>query len=122
MVLSAPGVEPTIDRLVTELYDAPSLGPYWPKEKELVDQGYAMIPLPLREIKVEPFAIEERWAWARFEKYLRTWPAVANSAADPLASAFVTDRLAALAAAWGTEDAFRSVCWKLRVRASVKDA
>ncbi len=116
-----PKVAPDIDELVDGLYDAPGLISYWPDERRHIDNKYANIPLPFREITVPEFTIVEEWGWQRFEDYLRTWKGVADSAAEPLASLFVTEQIAKIAAAWGSLDLTHPISWRLWVRASVKE-
>jgi ubiquinone/menaquinone biosynthesis C-methylase UbiE len=115
-----PEVESVIDGWVGGLYDAPCLAPYWPRERQYIAAGYKNIHLPFGEVEAPVLAIQERWSWRRFDAYLRTWQAVADSAADTEASAFVANQFAELASAWGVPDVVRAVRWQLWVRACKK--
>lgn len=50
-----------------------TLGDYWDPERKYVDESYATIPFPFREIKTPEFRIEVNWSLADLEGYLNTW-------------------------------------------------
>jgi ubiquinone/menaquinone biosynthesis C-methylase UbiE len=42
-------IDPAVDAVVMELYDG-VLGPYWEKERRLVEEGYSKVSFPFREL------------------------------------------------------------------------
>jgi hypothetical protein len=105
-----------VDRHVAHLY-RDVLGPYWPRERALVDCGYAGIALPYAELPAPDFAMEAEWSLEQLGGYLSSWSAVARyragTGADPL-PAFLRD----VAASWGDPATARRIRWPLVVRAA----
>lgn len=103
-----------VDRLVNRLYDG-LLGPYWPPERALVEQGYAAIPFPFELVGAPRFAMDAQWSLDQLTGYLQTW-----SAARRYREATGQDALAliapALSEAWGEPAAVRPVSWPLVLR------
>jgi len=108
---------PQIDALVQEFYHH-IIGPYWPPERRLVEDGYRGIPLPFEEFPAPAFLMQERWDRRHFLGYLSTWSAtarcVAETGSDPVRA--LEGRLDAL---W-TEAEERVVTWPLTLRVSRK--
>jgi SAM-dependent methyltransferase len=108
-------VTPAVDALVAELYDG-VLGPYWPPERKLVDEGYASLVLPFGPVAAPAFEMRVDWDAAQFLAYLSSW-----SAAQRHRKATGEDAVAAIAdcvcTAWGDAAQQRPVCWTLAIRA-----
>ena len=108
-------VTPPVDAIVAELYDG-VLGPYWPPERKLVDEGYASLALPFALIAAPAFEMRVDWNAAQFLAYLSSW-----SAAQRHRKATGEDAVAAAAhkvcAAWGDTAQARPVRWTLAIRA-----
>jgi len=106
-------VTPEIDHIVAG-FSRDVVGPYWPRERRHVDEGYRELAVPLVPLAVPPFEMRTRWDARAMLGYLDTWSAVrrcrARSGRDPLALL-----AAPLAAAWG--DGARDMRWPLVVRA-----
>ena len=89
------------------------IGPFWPRERKLVDSGYADIDFPFAEIPYPDLSIERNWRIQDFLGYLSTWSAVrrANEAgkSDKL-DAFVAD----FSQMWG--DDVQRVSWPINMR------
>ena len=104
-----------VDRVVDDLYHG-ALEPYWPAERRYVDDRYARIPFPFRELHAPGFNMEARWTLDHLLGYLGTWSAVSRAreqdGIDPLAEAEP-----ALRRAWGEPLELRDVTWPLAVRA-----
>ncbi len=68
-------IDPAVDAVVAPWY-ADTLGPYWPSERQLVEERYRGIgfPFPLQDVP----ALEMRLAWSRDQllAYFATWSAV----------------------------------------------
>jgi SAM-dependent methyltransferase len=91
-------LDPALERFYSHI-----VGPYWPPERTLVDDGYRGLAFPFAEIPAPDFAIEVNWTLPRLMAYLSTWSAVARYIA-----AVGTNPLPALeaelAARWGSQD------------------
>lgn len=52
------------------------VGPYWPKGREYLDEGYSQITFPYARIESPPFSMQCEWQLAHLIGYLNTWSAV----------------------------------------------
>lgn len=102
-----------VNALVDHLYSE-VLGPWWPLERRLVENGYRDLPFPFAELATPSFAMRTEWALPHLLGYLRTWSAVKRyreaCGTDPVAT--IAD---ALTAAAGACDRLR-VEWPLALR------
>jgi hypothetical protein len=91
------------------------VGPYWPPERHLVDDGYRSIEMPFDEIDVPSFEMAEWWTVEQLVGYVSTWSATSlyrkavND--DPTG-----DFEARLRDVWGNSAEARRVAWRLSVR------
>lgn len=94
---------------------AETVGPYWPPERNLIEDGYRSLAFPFSEIDAPPFFIEVDWTLDRLLDYVSTWSAVKRFQAaqgyDPLPALW-----AALAPAWGDAATPRRLAWPLFLR------
>lgn len=94
---------------------AETVGPYWPPERSLIEDGYRSLAFPFSEIDAPPFFIEVDWTLDRLLDYVSTWSAVKRFQAaqgyDPLPAL-----RAALAPAWGDAATPRRLAWPLFLR------
>jgi SAM-dependent methyltransferase len=51
------------------------VGPYWPPERKLVEEGYRTIPFPFSEIPAPPIRMEMQWDLDALLGYFSTWSA-----------------------------------------------
>jgi SAM-dependent methyltransferase len=106
-------VSPAIDRLVAD-FSLDVVGPYWPRERRHVEEGYRDLAVPLPALEAPDFEMRTRWDAAAMLGYLDTWSAVrrcrARSGRDPLGLL-----VRPLSAAWG--EGLRDTRWPLVVRA-----
>lgn len=101
---------PAIRRLHTE-----TLGPWWPKERSIVELGYATLPFPFAEVGVPAVDMEARWTLAQLEGYVNSWSAVTRCARATGASpvpAFIRE----IEGLWGAPTEERTVRWPLEIR------
>ncbi len=102
----------SVDQLTQEFYSH-IVGPYWPAERRLVDEGYRNLPFPYAELGTPAFSMQEQWDRSRFLGYLRTWSATARyveqRGEDPVA--LLEQRLQPL---WS--EGSRVVAWPLAIR------
>jgi SAM-dependent methyltransferase len=103
-----------IDPLFQEFYHD-IVGPYWPPERRLVEDGYRGLAFPFAEIAAPTFNMEVRWDRAQLLGYLRTWSATSRyvdaQGVDPVAA--LEERLEP---AWADVQSERTVTWPLAVR------
>jgi SAM-dependent methyltransferase len=92
------------------------LGPYWPPEIRLVLDGYASIDLPFEELETPDFELTVEWTLARFLGFVSTWSAVGRFH-DELGEDPVPRLAKELEGIWGNEEDFRSIGWRLDLRA-----
>lgn len=106
-----------IDALIQEFYHE-TVGPYWPPERRLVEEGYRSLPLPFEELAPPAFFMREEWEREHFLGYVGTWSATAccleQSAEDPVSA--LRARLGPL---W-QEGQKQVVTWPLALRVSRK--
>jgi SAM-dependent methyltransferase len=106
-------VAPEIDGLVAD-FSRDVVGPYWPRERRHVDEGYRDLVLPFPPLDAPAFEMQARWDADAMLGYLDTWSAVrrcrSRSGRDPLALL-----VAPLTAAWG--DGARELRWPLTFKA-----
>jgi len=107
--------EPGPDALVRQ-FARTTVGPYWPPQRHLVDEGYRSVQMPFEEIDVPAFEMMERWTLDQLVGYIRTWSATSRYRharnEDP-----VPELHAKLGAVWPDPDQPKRVWWPLSVRA-----
>lgn len=120
-VWAYPGfrISPEIDRIVRRYYSE-TVGPYWPPERTMVEEGYRSIPFPFTELKTPLFEIERPVTLAGLAGYLRTWSAtrryLAERGIDPVA-----ELLPSLSEVWGDPGAPRNMRAPLCLRVGRKE-
>jgi SAM-dependent methyltransferase len=111
------GDEP-LDRTIRRFHGE-TMGPHWPPERRLVDEGYRALELPFDAVAAPSFGMTAEWTLTQLAGYLSTWSAVqrarAETGVDPLPA--LTD---ALRASWGAEAAVRRVEWPLTLKVGRK--
>jgi SAM-dependent methyltransferase len=107
-------VRPEVDAVVARLYHD-IVGPYWPAERVLVEDGYRTLEFPFEELRPPTLQMEQAWDLAALYGYLRSWSATQRYAlarnADPVL--IVAEELAA---AWGDPATVRPVRFPLFLR------
>ena len=105
-------VNPAVNAVIDHFEDA--VHPFWPTQRQIVENRYSSIPFPFAEIAVPAFVMTVNWDNDMHLGYLRTWSAakefIKATGRDPVEQ-FATE----FTAAWG--DAIRTVTWELIVRA-----
>ena len=103
-----------INRIVQDFYSN-TVGPYWPPERRLVEDGYRTIPFPFAEIVPPAFRMETKWTLDQLLGYFSTWSAtnryIKATGRNPL-----TALSADLARAWGDTNTPRLITWPLSLR------
>jgi SAM-dependent methyltransferase len=107
-----------VNELVQEYYSV-TIGPCWPPERKLVEDGYHTLPFPFAEITAPAFRMEARWTLDQLLGYFSTW-----SATNRYIKATGTNPLeplsAELARVWGDATSPRLVVWPLALRVGRK--
>jgi SAM-dependent methyltransferase len=112
-------IEPAIDEVVNRYYNE-VVGPFWPPERELVEQ-FADLSFPFHEIDPPKFQMTTQWNLDHLLGYLRTWSStqrfIVAKGSDPLEQ--IADELRR---AWGDSQQTRKVIWPLILRIGTKKA
>jgi SAM-dependent methyltransferase len=97
-------------------YNATTVGPYWPPERQIVRDGYRAVPFPFARIDAPPFTLTRSWTLAELAGYLRSWSATARyiseHGTDP-----VVEFERSVANRWGDPMHPRKVSWPMVVLA-----
>ena len=103
---------------IVQDYYANIVGPYWPPERKLVEEGYRTIPFPFTEIMPPSFRMETNWTLDQLLGYFSTWSATnrfikatSHNPLEPLS--------AALSSLWGNANSPRLIIWPLSIRIDV---
>jgi SAM-dependent methyltransferase len=109
-----------IDAIIRRLY-AHIVGPYWPPERRLVEEGYATLEFPFEELRTPEFRMTHDWDLPQLLGYVESWSATqryrAHTGGDP--RDLIKDELEA---AWGDPKRSRIITWPLTVRVGRIDA
>ncbi|AFY28503.1 class I SAM-dependent methyltransferase [Cyanobium gracile] len=93
------------------------VGPYWPAEKVLVENGYRDLDLPFETLPTPAFAMEADWTLEQVLGYCSSWSASSRYRAA-LGSDPIDQLRPALAAVWGESQKQRRLHWPLTLKAS----
>ncbi len=118
-----PRVSPALDAVCARFYRDVA-GPYWAPQRRFIDERYESIHFPFNESEDQnrdrkrvgnSFACRADWNLNQYFDYLSSWSAVQQyktaRGRDP-----VDEVRADLTAAWGAEEAPRSVTWPIHLR------
>lgn len=110
-------IAPAIDRIVNRFY-RDKVGPYWPTERRLTEDGYRSVEFPFAELPVPAFRMRMDMTLDSVAGYIATWSATKGyrerTGEDPVAP--LVDELRPV---WGDPATLRTVEWPLSVRAGV---
>lgn len=109
-----PSIDEAADRLIGSFHDE-TIGPYWPKERWVVVDGYRALPFPFAERPVIEIAMTLDWSLAAFLGYVDTWSGV-RRAEDALGYNPIQQLREQLTPLWGAPEALKPVRWTLSVR------
>lgn len=107
--------DPRLDAPFRSFYDE-TVGPYWPPQRRLVDNGYRDIAFPFEALAPPDVAMEATWTLDELLGYVGTWSALgrfraAHGGRDPMPP--LAD---ALGRSWGMPGSRRRIRWPLVVR------
>lgn len=107
-------IQNDIDELILRLY-RDVVGPYWPFERTMVENGYADIEFSFTELETPAFEMGLQWDLQQVMGYLNTWSAVKayekDKGENPLQAS-----LAELSKLWGDASVKYPVNWPLKLR------
>lgn len=107
-------IEAAVEYLYTDL-----IGPFWPPERVMIEDGYRQVVLPGESLPAPAFEMSLDWTASDMLGYLRTWSASrryqAEHGDDPVAK--IETRLRE---AWG--EGVRTVRWPLHLKISRPNA
>ena len=108
-------VEDTRLNALMQDYYSNTVGPYWPPERKLVEEGYRTIPFPFAELAPPTFRMETHWTLEELLGYCSTWSATnrymkanGRNPIEPLSEA--------LSQGWGDVSTPRLIRWPLSLR------
>jgi len=108
-----PSANNELNQALQEYYQA--VEPFWPPERQLVEEQYQTIPFPFVELTPPPFSMTCEWNAEQLIGYLVTWSAtqrfIAQYGIDE--SQKLCDNLAA---AWGSLQETKLISWPISVR------
>ena len=111
LIVEGDGINAIVKRFY---YDV--VGPFWPAERAIVDDGYRDVSLPFKPIDVPVFDMSVSWSLDELLGYISTWSAtdryIKVSGIDP-----VTQLGRQLSEFWGQVDCRRIVTWPIVVKA-----
>ena len=91
------------------------VGPYWPPERKLLEEGYRTLPFPFAEFTPPAFRMEAQWTLEQLLGYFSTWSAtnrhIKANGRNPLEPLSVD-----LTRIWGDPTRTRRVVWPLSMR------
>lgn len=106
-------IAPDVDAVVERMYR--EIGPFWPPERNHVENGYRELPFPFKPLSAPAFAMTAEWTLPDLLGYLNTWSAARHcreaTGRDP-----VGEIAGQLEAAWGDPGLRRPVRWPLALR------
>jgi SAM-dependent methyltransferase len=113
-------IEPEIDVKINAFYYE-TVGPYWPPERRLLEDGYKSLAFPFRELSPPShIRLEADWTLPQLAGYLRTWSAtrqfIKARGFDP-----VTNLTNDMLAIWNKPEESKHVRWPLSLRVGVDD-
>ncbi|PCJ45892.1 MAG: SAM-dependent methyltransferase [Moraxellaceae bacterium] len=102
-----------IDHLIKDFHSN-ILGPYWPPERKLLNDGYTEITFPYPRLATDSFSMQATWSFSQLIGYLNTWSAVKKyeevNGTSPLSAIH-----AELKKCWGGAHSTRTVYWPLTI-------
>jgi SAM-dependent methyltransferase len=103
-----------VNEIVQDFYSN-VVGPYWPPERKLVEEGYRTISFPFEELAPPPFRMQADWNLEQLLGYFSTWSAtnrfIKSTGRNPL-----VPLAAALERVWTSPASVKTVIWPLTLR------
>ena len=99
---------------IIQRFHSQIVGPYWPPERSLLNEGYTKIDFPYERLETPEFSMTAAWNLEHFTGYLSTWSAIkkyqeANNH-NPLE--LIAEELEVH---WGDRTKTKNIAWPLNV-------
>jgi ubiquinone/menaquinone biosynthesis C-methylase UbiE len=107
-------VQPRVDVILYRFY-TDTVGPYWPSERKLTEEGYSSVPFPFDEKEPPTVDMNADWDLNELIGYLRTWSS-SQKYAEKLKKDPLDEISQELKEAWGPPNKKRKVRWPLSFR------
>lgn len=109
------GMKPGSDvAAIVETFRTDMLGPYWPPERAMVDNGYRDIHLPFAPVEAPPLLLSVHWSLTALVGYVDTWSAV-RAMERAIGRRPFEEMVARLREAWGPPEDAKMLQWPLTV-------
>lgn len=121
LALISYGTPFTSEEKLTKRFDEfywNEIGPYWPPERRLVDEGYRTIDFPFKEIAQRPMAIEKDLTLDEFLGYISTWSAV-KAVKEAERTDILTTFEESFAGLWGDSSTTVRITWPINIRMGI---
>lgn len=96
------------------------VGPYWPPERKIVEEGYQTLPFPFKELQPPPITMKTRWTLPELIGYLSTWSGVKRYV-EARGESPLPQFEAQMLLAWENPEIRREITWPLSMRAGVRE-
>jgi SAM-dependent methyltransferase len=103
-----------VDELAQD-YHYNRIGPYWPPEREYVENGYATLPFPFPRIETPQFEIKTRWTLEQLLGYFSSWSGTKRYT-EAHGKSPLPQLEAEMLAVWGDPGVPREVRWPITLR------
>lgn len=110
-------LDPDLDERFQRFYTE-EIGPFWPPERRLVDEGYREIDFPFPAMTPPRIDILRQWSASEFLGYISTWSAVRH-ARQAGREALLTDFSRDLLSLWGDPETPRTITWPIAMRLGI---
>lgn len=97
---------------VIEHFHSHIVGPYWPKERALLDNSYSKITFPYERESAPEYFMRATWEFGHLLGYLNTWSAV-KQYEKQVGQNPVEQEFERLKQAWGNTDEPKNIFWPL---------
>lgn len=104
-----------VDEHINHFYSE-TVGPFWPKERQYIHDGYASLAFPFERIQTPDFTMSAQWNLSQVLSYIGTWSAVRyyreKNQHDPVKNLAIK-----LESVWGNPQEEHEVNWPLYLHA-----
>jgi SAM-dependent methyltransferase len=91
------------------------IGPYWPPEREYVENGYSTLPFPFPRIETPQFEVRERWTLDQLIGYFSSWSGTKRYT-EATRKSPLPQIEAEMLTVWGDPSVPREVKWPITLR------
>jgi ubiquinone/menaquinone biosynthesis C-methylase UbiE len=91
------------------------IGPYWPPEREFVENGYATLPFPFPRVETPKFEIKTRWTLEQLIGYFSSWSGTKRYT-EAKGKSPLPQLEAEMLAVWGDPGVAREIKWPITLR------